>query len=101
MWIANCVFQGSGNNGRAIDTNTLNGGTPALYIKGAPTLSTAWKRSVQHLYNTDASRPAWPRVSLALGVLQQVDYQSVTSTHAPHSGERVVQTPHSQASPGI
>ena len=37
MWIANCVFQGSGNNGRAIDTNTLNGGTPALYIKGAPT----------------------------------------------------------------
>eukprot|EP00892_Ulva_mutabilis_P000479 jgi/Ulvmu1/10431/UM062_0027.1 len=33
MWITGCVFQGSGPNGRAIDTNTLNGGTPALYIK--------------------------------------------------------------------
>lgn len=35
MWITNCVFQGSGANGRAIDTDTVNGGTPELYVRGA------------------------------------------------------------------
>lgn len=34
MWITDCVFQGSGGNGRAIDTNTINGGVPELYIRG-------------------------------------------------------------------
>ena len=37
MWIANCVFQGAGLNGRAIATSnggpTGNGRTPALYIQ--------------------------------------------------------------------
>ena len=44
MWITNCVFQGAGNNSRAIDTNTINGGRPELYIGGAPPGS-AWHAS--------------------------------------------------------
>ena len=38
MWINNCVFQGAGLNGRAIDTDTdrIDGRKvkPSLYIKG-------------------------------------------------------------------
>lgn len=43
MWIANCVFQGAGLNGRAIDTNTGLGliagrqRAPALFIQGEST----------------------------------------------------------------
>ena len=44
LWIVDCIFQGSGRNGRAIGVNTLNGGdsAPMLYIKGAVT--TCWAR---------------------------------------------------------
>ena len=47
MWINNCVFQGSGVNGRAIDTNTVNGGTPELYIRGANSvIKPPWEISI-------------------------------------------------------
>ena len=37
MWITNSVFQGAGNNSRAIDTNTVDKGVPELYISGTST----------------------------------------------------------------
>ena len=52
MWINNCVFQGAGLNGRAVDMNTDNGrvdgrtGRPSLYIKGTFHVQTV--HSVHH-----------------------------------------------------
>lgn len=56
MWITNCVFQGAGENSRAIDANTINGGRPALYIGGAHASCSAVRASILCVWTSNATR---------------------------------------------